>query len=94
MKQHTTNYTNTFIEIADDCPVEMSEILTSRSENKTIPQMQYEMMTAKPYAYTSVDHGFSCRHYLELCSIKLSYIFNYYQKESVKVFQMTIIRNM
>lgn len=55
MKQHTTNYTNTFIEVADDCPVEMSEIPKGRADNKTIPQIQYEMMTAKPYAYTSDD---------------------------------------
>ncbi|SFC26080.1 hypothetical protein SAMN05421747_10755 [Parapedobacter composti] len=26
MKAHTTNYTNTFIAVADDCPVEKGEV--------------------------------------------------------------------
>lgn len=57
MKQHTTNYTNTFIEVADDCPVSISQIPPEKKE-KTIASLQYEMMTRNPYRYTSDDINF------------------------------------
>lgn len=54
MKIHTTNYINTFIEIAEDCPVSSSEIPPEKKE-KTVANLQYEMMAKNPYRYTSDD---------------------------------------
>lgn len=54
-KVHTTNYINTFIEVADDCPVHQSEIPQMTAEKKTVAQMQYEKISRHPYAYTSDD---------------------------------------
>ncbi len=54
MKQHTTNYTNTFIEIAEDCPVSQSQIPPNKKE-KTIANLHYEMLIKSPYQYTSDD---------------------------------------
>ncbi|MBP7184861.1 MAG: hypothetical protein KBA06_05095 [Saprospiraceae bacterium] len=55
MKTHTTNYVNTFIEVADDCPTVKGEIPNSKGDNKTIAQMQYEILVKNPYKYTSDD---------------------------------------
>lgn len=51
---HTTNYTNTFIEIADDCKVETAKIPPEKVQ-KSIAQMQFEMLSEYPYQYTSDD---------------------------------------
>lgn len=51
---HTTNYTETFIEVAPDCPVEQAEIPENK-ETKTIARMQYEMIGQNPYKFTSDD---------------------------------------
>ncbi|HET6527302.1 MAG TPA: DUF6157 family protein [Balneolaceae bacterium] len=50
----TTNYYNTFIEIAPDCPVDVAEIPPQR-KNKTAVRLQYEMVANHPYEYTSDD---------------------------------------
>lgn len=55
----TTNYTDTFIEIADDCPVLLAEIPAAKGGLKTIAKMQYEIITENPYRYTSDDVIFS-----------------------------------
>ena len=55
MKIHTTNYIDTFIEVADDCPTEISEISKSKGENKTIAEMQFELIAKNPYKFTSDD---------------------------------------
>ena len=55
MKQHTTNYFETFIEVADDCPVETAEIPKSKNDAKTVAQQQYELISKSPYKYTSDD---------------------------------------
>lgn len=54
-KVHTTNYYNTFIEIAEDCPVGKAVIPVSRNDKKTIAQMQYELIAKHPYRFTSDD---------------------------------------
>lgn len=52
--KHTTNYYNTFIEVAEDCPVETAEIPTpNKSGAKTIALYQYDMISQNPYRYTS-----------------------------------------
>jgi hypothetical protein len=55
MKQHTTNYFNTLIEIAEDCPVETAEIPASKNDSKTIARLQYELLAKHPYKYSSDD---------------------------------------
>lgn len=55
MKDHTTNYINTFIEVADDCPTEFAEIPKPKGNNKTVAEMQYELVVKNPYKYTSDD---------------------------------------
>jgi Family of unknown function (DUF6157) len=52
---HTTNYINTFIEIADDCPTAIAEIPAVKGDKKTIANFQLEMLLDHPYEYTSDD---------------------------------------
>lgn len=55
MKTHTANYYDTFIEIADDCPVTNGEVPPVKGDNKTVANMQFEMIIKNPYKYTSDD---------------------------------------
>lgn len=50
----TTNYFNTFIAAAEDCPVKAAEIPPAK-ETRSVAQLQYEMLQAAPYTYTSDD---------------------------------------
>jgi hypothetical protein len=52
---HTTNYLETFIEIAEDCPVEKAEIPPLKNGEKTIAFIHYELIINNPYEYTSDD---------------------------------------
>ena len=54
MKQHTTNYFDTFIEVAEDCPVSVAQELPLR-DPKTATRIEYEMAVNSPYAHTSDD---------------------------------------
>ncbi len=53
MKIHTTNYQHTFIEVAEDCPVNQGEQPPSRGDKKTVANWQYEMLVNHPYHFTS-----------------------------------------
>ena len=53
MKTHTTNYTTTLIEIAEDSPVLASVIPVVKNDKKTIANFQYEKLTKHPLKYTS-----------------------------------------
>ena len=55
MKVHTTNYQNTFIEIAEDCPIQKGEIPPTKGDKKSVANLQFEMIQANPYKYTSDD---------------------------------------
>jgi hypothetical protein len=55
MKLHTTNYQNTFIEIAGDCPETSGEMPPAKGENKTAANLQFDMLIDSPYKYTSDD---------------------------------------
>lgn len=55
MKVHTTNYFDTFIEVADDCPIDISEIPLPKGNNKTVAEMQFELLSKNPYKFTSDD---------------------------------------
>nr|WP_315027855.1 DUF6157 family protein [uncultured Chryseobacterium sp.] len=59
MKQHTTNYTNTLIEVAEDCPVSHAQTPPEKKE-KTLASLQYEKITGNPYQYSSDDIIFDC----------------------------------
>lgn len=50
---HTTNYINTFIEVADDSPVHKAEVPPQKGEVRTIANLQYERISRKPYGSTS-----------------------------------------
>ena len=51
----TTNYFNTFIEVAEDCPVRIAERPTGKNGNKTVAVLEYELISNNPYRYTSDD---------------------------------------
>ncbi|WP_343614395.1 DUF6157 family protein [Flavobacterium sp.] len=54
MKVHTTNYFDTFIEVAEDTKVDHGIIPPSK-DKKTIAEMQYELIAKNPYQFTSDD---------------------------------------
>ncbi len=55
MKQHTTNYTNTFIEVADDSPAVNGEVPPSKEGAPTVAERQYHIVSKNPYKFTSDD---------------------------------------
>ncbi len=55
MKIHTTNYKDTFIEIADDCPTANGEIPPAKMDIKTVANSQFELISKHPYKFTSDD---------------------------------------
>ncbi len=55
MKTHTTNFQSTFIEVAEDCPLNMAEIPPMKGNKKSVANMQFEMLNKNPYKYTSDD---------------------------------------
>lgn len=59
MKIHTTNYQNTFIEVAEDCPTDVGEIPPLKGDKKTITNYQFDMLFEHPYEYTSDEVFFS-----------------------------------
>jgi hypothetical protein len=52
---HTTNYFNTFIEIAEDSPVRRYEIPPEKEGEKSIARIEYELISHNPYGHTSDD---------------------------------------
>lgn len=50
---HSTNYFNTFIEIAEDCPTPNGEMPPLKGEKKSIANLQFEFLYEHPYQYTS-----------------------------------------
>lgn len=54
-KTHTTNYIDTFIEVAADCGCITAAVPLWSEGKKSIARLQYEMLFANPYRYTSDD---------------------------------------
>ncbi len=54
MKIHSTNYFDTFIEVAEDTKTD-SGTKPPTKDKKTVAEMQYEMIAKNPYKYTSDD---------------------------------------
>lgn len=50
---HTTNYTNTFIAIAEDCPLSFGEMPPLKGDKKSIPNYQFDKIYNHPYQYSS-----------------------------------------
>jgi len=50
----TTNYTGTFIQVADDCPVETAET-PPVGKAPTVAALQHTLIAAHPYELTSDD---------------------------------------
>lgn len=55
MKLHTTNYFNTFIEVAEDTPATFGEIPPDKKDIKSVASMQFEIVYNNPYKYSSDD---------------------------------------
>lgn len=55
MKVHTTNYKDTFIEVADDCPTTVGEIPPAKGDTKTVANIQFDILSRNPYKFTSDD---------------------------------------
>lgn len=49
------NYYNTFIQVAEDCPVVCSVVPVERGGKKSIAVIQYELLSEHPYEYTQED---------------------------------------
>lgn len=54
MKIHSTNYFDTFIEVADDTRA-TNGTKPPTKEKKTVAEMQYELIAKNPYKHTSDD---------------------------------------
>jgi hypothetical protein len=50
---HTTNYTNTFIEVAADCPTLVAQVPSAKGEAITVAGLQYNLVHQNPYRFTS-----------------------------------------
>lgn len=50
-----TNYYDTFIQVAEDCPVSEAILPKAKGESRTIPVIQYEMLSNHPYRFTQED---------------------------------------
>lgn len=55
MKQHSTNYQNTFVEIAEDSPVIKAEVPQPRNGKETVASLQYRLIHENPYRLSSDD---------------------------------------
>ena len=53
--KHSTNYYNTFIEIAEDSKNTKAEMPPVKGEKKTVANLQFDMFYENPYKYTSDD---------------------------------------
>ncbi|WP_255717415.1 DUF6157 family protein [Dyadobacter fanqingshengii] len=55
IKTHTTNYFDTFIQVAEDSPAKIGEIPPAKGSEKSVANIQFEMISEHPYQYTSDD---------------------------------------
>lgn len=60
MKVNTTNYFDTFIEVAEDCPATKGEMPPQKESTKSVANIQFEMLFENPYTYTSDEVLFQC----------------------------------
>ncbi len=55
MKIHTTNYHNSFIEIAEDSPTKTGEMPPVKENARTVANIQFDLLYDNPYKFTSDD---------------------------------------
>ena len=55
----STNYYNTLIEIAEDCPTAAGEAPPVRGSTKSVANLQFELLAQHPYELTSDDVMFA-----------------------------------
>ena len=53
MKTHSTNYFDTFIEVAEDTKASQGTVPPFKNGKKTVAYLQYERIAGHPYEYTS-----------------------------------------
>lgn len=53
------NYVNTFIAVAPDTPAKVGIVPSGRGEKKSIAQLEYELISGKPYTLTQEEVQFS-----------------------------------
>jgi hypothetical protein len=80
MEKHTTNYFNTFILVADDCPSSVGEIPPQKNDTKSIANIQYDLILKHPYRYTSDEIIFLTHAY------RLDLIEDEYDKARTELF--------
>ncbi len=51
--QHSTNYVNSFITVAEDCPANNGTVPPIKDRIKSIAQLQFDLLYNNPYKYTS-----------------------------------------
>jgi hypothetical protein len=51
----STNYASTFIQVAEDCPISSAEQPPTGSTSPTVAALQYALIDAHPYEFTSDD---------------------------------------
>ncbi len=44
-------YTNTFIQVAPDCPATTGEVPVARGEAQSVPAIQYDLLSRHPYRF-------------------------------------------
>src|SRR5262245_2541529 len=49
------NYYDTFIRVAPDCPVSEAVVQTGRWGAKSVPQIEYELLSENPYTFTQKE---------------------------------------
>lgn len=49
------NYYNTFIKVSSDCPVASASVPVARGGSKTVPVIEYELLSGSPYGYTQEE---------------------------------------
>lgn len=54
MKAHSTNYFDTFIEVAEDTKADCGTIPPAK-DKKTVAEMQHDLISNNPYKYSSDD---------------------------------------
>jgi hypothetical protein len=52
------NYYDTLVEVADDCPVSVAQVLQSRGGRKTKALVEYKLLVEHPFTYTEEDIAF------------------------------------
>jgi hypothetical protein len=56
---HTTNYYNTFIEVAEDCPAQTGEVPETKNDKRSVANQHFDMIAQHPYKFTSDEVIFS-----------------------------------